>query len=109
MDQTKYLFLPIKHNDERHQSVECQNPITERNTNTTKWRKRELVLEVVAIEQYYSVQYIVNTVIYYHFVNKIRFQGSKETHTSEINYEYKQNGWNLEMQGGVQGNVDFRH
>ena len=67
------------------------------------------MLEVMAIGQYYSVQYIVNTVKNYHFVNKIWFQGSKETHTSTINYEYNQNGGNLEMQRGVKGYIDFGH
>ena len=56
------------------------------------------MLEVAAIEQGDGVQHVVNAVIDYHFVNKIGFQGLEPNDTCRINYNYKENGWDLEKQ-----------
>ena len=56
------------------------------------------MLEGAAIEQRDSVQHVVNAVIDYHFVNEVGFQGLEPNDTCRINYNYKENGWDLEEQ-----------
>ena len=76
------LFLPVKDKDEWNQSVESNETVGESNAKTTEWWKWEG--EVTAIKQCNNIQYIVYTVIDYHFVSKICFQGPKEDHTGRI-------------------------